>query len=194
MVILTFYGPIRTRVTHRPGSSMNIPLVVLAVLSLGAGFMEMPETLGGVHLFTGFINGTLPETHIAENLEHFEMPFEILSGGLTLAGIFLICFLMLHLPGLTSKIADSSFGFFLRRIWLRGWEFDRLYDWVFVKPYVFLARINRDDIIDSMYDFLAWLGRSASYGLGQTQIGLVRAYAWGIGLGAAALLGMAVLL
>ncbi|MFZ2632054.1 MAG: NADH-quinone oxidoreductase subunit L [Desulfosalsimonadaceae bacterium] len=194
MVFLTFTGPVRTPVTHRPGISMTLPLVILAALSLSAGFMEMPETLGGVHLFSRFINGSLPEIHVTEGLEHFEMIFEIISGGVSLLGILLIYLLIQRFPGLTSKLSTSSAGELLGRFWLNGWGFDRLYDSVFVRPYVFLARINRGDIIDSFYDMLAWSGRAGYFALSRTQNGQVRTYAVGIALGAAVLIGMAVLL
>ena len=194
MVFLTFAGPVRTPVTHHPGISMTLPLVVLAALSLFAGFLEMPETLGGVHLFSRFINGSLPEIHVTEGLEHVERIFEIISGGVTLFGIFLIYLLIQRFPGLTSKLSASPLGAFLTRFWLAGWGFDRLYDALFVRPYVFLARINRGDVIDSFYDMLAWLGRAGYVALSRTQNGQVRTYAFGIALGAAVLIGMAVLL
>jgi len=194
MVVLTFFGPIRTPVIHTTGYSIKEPLLILAALSLLAGFMEMPETLGGVHLFTGFIDGSLPKIHIHESLEHFEMAFEIFSGGITLFGIFLIFIFMIWFPDFISRLSNSWPGVFLHNFWFQGWGFDRLYDWILVRPYVFLARLNRKDIIDSFYDLIAWFGQAAYTTLRLTQNGQVRTYTFGIALGAAVVIGMVVLL
>lgn len=194
MVLLTFAGPARTPVLHHPGFSMKFPLVILAALSLSAGFMETPETLGGVHLFSHFLNKALPEIHITQGLEHLEGIFEIVSGSVTLFGIFLIYLFVQRLPGRTSALSTSAAGGFLNRFWLQGWRFDTLYDWIFVQPYVFLGRMNREDIIDSFYDTLAWLGKTGYVGLSLTQNGQVRTYAFGIAIGAAAIISMVVLL
>ncbi len=43
----------KTRVSHRPGPSMKIPLAVLSVLSIGAGLLEMPKILGNWTLTSG---------------------------------------------------------------------------------------------------------------------------------------------
>ncbi|MDA8404601.1 MAG: NADH-quinone oxidoreductase subunit L [Desulfobacteraceae bacterium] len=194
MVFLTFAGPVRTPVTHRPGISMTLPLVILAALSLFAGFLEMPETLGGVHLFSRFISGSLPEIPIKEGLEHLEGIFEIVSGVVTLFGIYFIYLFLQRMPGLSPKLSTSAVGTFLNRFWLQGWGFDWLYDGVFVRPYVFFGRMNREDVIDSVYDMIAWFGRTGYSALSLTQNGQVRTYAFGIALGVAAIMAMAVLL
>ncbi len=60
LVFITFFGDIRTEPHHKPGPLMTIPLVVLAVLSLTAGFIELPENMGPVHLFSKLFDGVLP--------------------------------------------------------------------------------------------------------------------------------------
>jgi len=194
MVFLTFAGPVRTPVTHRPGISMKLPLVILAILSLAAGFVEMPETLGGVHLFSRFISGALPEIHITHGLEHVEWIFEIVSGGVTLLGIFMVYLFIQRAPALVSRLSTSPAGSLLSRFWLGGWGFDQLYDGLFVRPYVFLGRLNREDIIDSFYDMIAAFGRAGYSALSLTENGQLRTYAFGIALGAAAVLAMVVIL
>ncbi len=56
MVALTFFGPPAGRVGRHGGWRIHLPMIVLAALSLVAGFVEMPETLGGVSLFSGFLS------------------------------------------------------------------------------------------------------------------------------------------
>jgi len=59
---------------------------------------------------------------------------------------------------------------------LAGWGFDRLYEVVFVKPFVWAARTNKDDVIDSAFDAVAWSSRQASQLLSRTQTGRLRYY------------------
>ncbi len=193
MVFLTFAGPLRTPVRHRPGWAMNIAMVVLAVLSLCAGFLEIPKTLGGgVHFFSGFIQNALPATVLAVSREVYESLFEWISGGTALLGAALIYILILRMPNFTTALVRSSAGGALHRYWFSGWGFDRLYDWVLVRPYVFLARINRDDIIDSFFDLISWLGGLGHRVLSTTQNGKMRSYAAGLAIGAAVVIGMVV--
>jgi NADH-quinone oxidoreductase subunit L len=59
---LVFYGKPRTPLAehaHEPGWRMTMPLVVLAVFSLGFGFLNIPEDLGGnafLHHFAGDVH------------------------------------------------------------------------------------------------------------------------------------------
>jgi len=194
MVFLTFAGPLKTPVARRPGWAMNVAMIVLAALSLFAGFLEMPNTLGGVHLFSGFIQNALPETVIAVSREAYESLFEWISGGTALLGVAIIYALILRMPEFTAKLTGSPTGKILHRYWFRGWEFDALYDRILVRPYVFLARLDREDIIDSFFDLISWLGGLAHRVLSMTQNGRMRTYAAGLAIGAAVVVGMVVLL
>jgi NADH-quinone oxidoreductase subunit L len=192
MVFLTFSGPLRTPVAQRPGWAMNIAMVVLAVLSLCAGFLEIPDTLGGVHLFSGFIHNALPATVLAISRESYESLFEWISGGTALIGVALIYILILQIPDFTETLAGSPTGSVLQRFWFSGWGFDELYDRILVRPYVFLARIDKDDIIDSFFDMLSGFGDLAHRVMSTTQDGRMRTYAVGLAIGAALVVGMAV--
>ena len=88
---------------------------------------------------------------LAANRTGLEGLFEILSGAVSLGGIFLIVLLMRNWSRFTETLARSSPGEALHRLWLAGWGFDRLYDLVLVHPYVWLARINRGDAVDQIY-------------------------------------------
>jgi NADH-quinone oxidoreductase subunit L len=64
----------------------------------------------------------------------------------------------------------------LHRFWLSGWGFDWLYDRLFVQPFVWMAHINRDDVIDRATHGAARLSRFSNRVLSRTQSGLVRRY------------------
>ena len=55
MVFVTFFGVSKIAVSYRPQLRITLPLVVLAILSLGGGFIELPDTLGSLHLFSGLL-------------------------------------------------------------------------------------------------------------------------------------------
>jgi NADH-quinone oxidoreductase subunit L len=193
MVFLTFAGPLQKPVAHRPGWAMNIAMVVLAVLSLCGGFLEIPNTLaGGMHLFSGFIQHALPATLLAASREAYENLFEWVSGGTALLGVAVIYIFILRVQKATEALVRSATGQALHRYWFSGWGFDWLYDRVLVRPYVFLANIDRDDIIDSIFDMLSRLGVFGHRVLSTTQNGRIRTYAAGLAFGAALVIGMVV--
>jgi NADH-quinone oxidoreductase subunit L len=77
---------------------------------------------------------------------------------------------------------------------LSGWGFDRLYQALFVGPFLRLARINRGDFIDLPFRALAWTCGIASKMLVATQSGKVRWYVMGVALGGAVFIAMVVFL
>jgi NADH-quinone oxidoreductase subunit L len=147
-----------------------------------------------VHLFSGFIQNALPATVMAISREAYESLFEWISGGTALLGVAIIYALILRMPEFIAKLTGSPTGKILHRYWFRGSEFDALYDRILVQPYVFLARLDREDIIDSFFDLISWLGGLAHRVLSMTQNGRMRTYAAGLAIGAAVVVGMVVLL
>ena len=195
MVTLNFFGPLGKRVSRVPGWRMSLPLVVLAVLSIIAGFVDVPRILGGVPVLSDFLERALPAAVLASNQMRREGLFEIFSGVVSLGGIILIILLIRgDWSRFTEKLAGSGTGQALHRLWFAGWGFDRVYDLLLVHPYVWLARINRNDAIDLIYRGIGLLTELAWRGLIVTENGRVRSYALGIALGAAIVIGLAVFL
>jgi NADH-quinone oxidoreductase subunit L len=64
---------------------------------------------------------------------------------------------------------------------------------VVVRPFVWLARINRGDVVDRVYDGIAEAGGAAHRLLSGLQTGAVRRYAAAIAAGSALLLAIALL-
>ncbi len=195
MVFLTFYGEQKTPVHRRPTLRMEIPLVTLAVLSIAAGFLEMPPALGNVTLFTSYLGTVFPEPPFSTGVSAAsEGLLALIAALVSLGGIYLAYLLFLRRPQLTARFVKSPVGHDLGRFFFIGWGFDWLYNRLFVWPYSWLANINREDIVDSFYDGLAWLARSLNQELSQTETGQVRWYAFGLAAGAVILIGLVVLL
>jgi NADH-quinone oxidoreductase subunit L len=188
MFFLTFEGPLKNRIHHLPGPSMTVPLVVLAILSLGSGFLETPRALGGVHLFSHFLAGALPAARLDPAREVHEGLLEAISAVVVLLGIGVI---WMRRSRLSSARTDARQVWWYRW-WAAGWGFDRLYDLLFVRPYVGLAQVNRNDIVDRLFDLIAWSGTALHRLASATQTGRLRNYAAGLAIGAALVIAMVV--
>jgi len=194
MVFLAFFGPPGPRVKSRPGVRIRVPLIVLAVLSVMGGWVELPHLMGGVPLLSGFLETALPATRSAPVGAHTEMVLEIVAAIASLGGIALALLLFLHQRPRVEGWVRTPAGSVLHRFWFSGWSFDWLYDNLFVRPYAWAARVDRDDFFDLVYRGIARLNRGFSLGLSHTQSGQVRRYAVSIGVGAAIILGMVIFL
>jgi NADH-quinone oxidoreductase subunit L len=120
--------------------------------------------------------------------------FEIISGLVSLFGIYLIYLFIMRRRSLTEGMVSSPAGGALHHFWFVGWGFDWLYGTLFVRPYSWLAQVNRDDVFDLFYTGIAWLTQVFHRALSLTQTGQVRRYAMGIAIGAIITIALAVFL
>jgi NADH-quinone oxidoreductase subunit L len=181
-------------VIRRPGFRMMVPLVILAVLSVIGGFVELPANLGNMPFFSEFMRTALPLTVSANSSVNTEIWLQCVAGLVSLAGIFLAYFFFLRYPNYALALATSRPGSLFHRFWFKGWGFDWVYDRLIVRPFVWAARINKDDFIDLVYIGTIWISRRVNRTLSLTQTGKVRWYAMGIVIGAIVTLAMVVLL
>ena len=192
MVFITFFGEAKTHVGHPAGKSITIPLVILAVLSLVGGFIELPHTLGHVELFSDFLRPVLPAVEVRPDAGHAEWIMQAVAAVISLGGVYVAWYFYLKRPELPGqlKVAISD----LHQLWFSGWGFDALYDAVFVQPFVYLATINKNDVIDKVYVGLVSLAGFFHRVFAYTQSGLMRWYVMGIVIGAILILTFGLLL
>jgi NADH-quinone oxidoreductase subunit L len=195
MVFLTFFGPPSQHVLHSiplapAGLAMGAPLAVLAALALAGGFVETPATLGGVHLFSEFMGAALPG-EAPHGEPALELGLQLAATLAALAGIGVAYLLYRRGP---EALAAALGGPGLRRLWQAGWGFDWLYERLFVRPFVWLARANQADAIDQLYTGVARLSLAIHRALSGTQTGQTGQYAMGIVVGAVLVIAMVVLL
>ncbi len=183
MVFLIFFGEAKQQVSQKPGPAMLVPLVVLAVLSIGGGFVEMPKPLGDVSAFTDLLHHTLPVTAINESATT-EGILEIVSAAVTIGGIYVAYLLFLQAPQFVGALVRAPIGQRLHSFWFGGWGFDWVYDRLLVWPYIWIARADKSDFIDLPFRGVSWLLAMAYRFVRLTQAGGVRWYAAGIGFGA----------
>lgn len=183
MIFITFFGDAKTQPSFLPGKMMTIPLIILAVLSVIGGFIELPESLGHIHLFSKLVNNTLPEIIVKET-GHSEILFQAISAIIVLAGIYLAYTVYLKKPGLSESFNHSR----LNKFFEKGWGFDKLYDVIFVKPVVWLSEIDKNDIFDWLNIGISRLTLLTNRFLGITQNGKLRWYLLSFTIGIALIL------
>jgi NADH-quinone oxidoreductase subunit L len=192
MVFLTFFGPPKAQVRRKPGLSMQMPLVVLAVLSVVGGFVQLPGPWGDVPLFSGFLQSALSVASAVSGEGSTELALQFIAAAASLLGICLAYVLFLRYPQSPDNLLRTPWGAALHRYWFAGWGFDWLYDRCLVQPYVWLARADANDVIDPIYDGIAWLTQIGYHDLSRTQTGQVRRYAMGIAIGAVIIIAIVV--
>jgi NADH-quinone oxidoreductase subunit L len=194
MVFLTFYGSKKwEHIAHFPGLAFKIPLVVLAVLSIVAGFVQTPPFLGNIQLFDTYIGHVLPSTPLAPAREGLEPLFDLIAAVVSLVGLYLAYLFYLRSPQLAANLARSPLGSTLARFWKSGWGFDWLYDRVFVRPVVWFAHVNKNDFVDAIFRGIAALNAWLNRVLSTTETGHLRWYAASIVGGAIIIVAIAVL-
>ena len=174
--------------------SRAFPVVILAACSVLGGLVELPETLGNLHLFSDFMRPVFPEQNAVHAGTGNELLFQVIASLVSLAGIAAAFVLFLRSPRMAEKLAQSPAGAGLQRFWFSGWGFDWLYERLLINPFLWLARINRNDFIDSGYTGIAHLNRAVHGVLSKTQTGNIRWYAMGIAFGAVVFLGIVMIL
>jgi NADH-quinone oxidoreductase subunit L len=180
LIFLVFFGRPGTAVTSRPGFAMKLPVWILAILSIAAGFPRRS--------ITRFLTTALPGT--VETVHGFlsETRSGIIAGLMFAAGLLLAVFL--YLPPAIRQPSTSA----LQRLWFADWGFDWIYDRVFVRPVVWISQVNKNDIVDSFYDSIAAATERAYRALSRMQTGRLRWYAAGIAAGSALFIAIAIFL
>lgn len=193
MLLLTFWGEAKTAVGYHPGKSMTIPLVILAFFSLFAGFIELPHNFGHLTLFSDLLLQTLPGTIVKPGISG-ELLFQFIAFLVTFAGIWIAWFFWYKQPQRIDQLKQSGVAMSLYRFWFSGWEFDKVYDSLIVKPVVFIARINKNDVVDKFYQGITNVTNRLYRSLSFTQSGSLRWYIMGLVIGAIIILGIQLML
>jgi len=111
----------------------------------------------------------------------------------SLAGIAVAWLLFVRAPGIPATLAQGGATAWIGRWWRAAWGFDWLYDRLLVRPFVWLARLNRQDFADRAVELIAELPGRIGALAAVTQNGRLRYYAAVGGLGACILIAIVAL-
>ncbi len=200
LVILTFEGAARwphQKHPHEAVRTMTVPLIILAVLSVGGGFAGVPEILLGSNAVDRWLEPVYEKANAAMALategeagEFFLMGLSVLIGG---AGIYFAWLLYLRRPELSTKLS-SVFGR-LQKVVLNKYYVDEIYDLIVVRPCVkgserLLWKFFDAGIIDGAVNGVATLMAYFSNAFRRIQVGVVQGYALAFLLGVVVVLGI----
>ncbi len=182
LMLVVFWGEMKTPVTAYPGRLMTIPLVILAVLSIVAGFIEWPHNIVHLTLFSDFVQKVLPATLMKESIQP-EIIFQLIAVVITILAIYIGYKLYYQNPLVLERWKQSAALMKIRNFFFKGWGFDQLYDTVFVKPFLFITRINKSDVVDPLYSGIAKANQKLNRLLSVSQNGSLRWYVTGVLIG-----------
>ena len=183
LVFVVFFGESKAHHEDKEvaGFSMAGPLILLMILSVFGGLITIPVQ-------EVFNHGDVHEEHHVSAFMHGIMIAVPLLG----IGVSYLFYMSRALS--IENLMVSSTAKSLHKFWFSGWGMDRLYQILFVNPFLFLARVNRADLVDRFYELLVRLTRIAHKMVAQTQTGQLRWYALSIAAGLIAIVSLGVLL
>jgi NADH-quinone oxidoreductase subunit L len=141
LIFVTFHGKFRgtheqEHHLHESPKVMTIPLMLLCVGAVAAGWVGIPHLLGGGAHFSEFLSPVLgnPEGHGTESLEWLMMGVSIVTG---LAGIGFAYFMYVVRTDLPEKVAEQFSAAY--RILFNKYYVDELYSFLIVRPSLWVA-------------------------------------------------------
>lgn len=194
MFFIVFFGKMKSRMLEKPGVTVQLPLIVLAILSLVSGFIQMPAIIAPVNLFSDFLTLSLPALRLFPVNSATEILLLFVAMLAPLAGLLTAWWFFIYRPQTANALAANPFGAIIHRFWFAGWGFDTLYNFFLVRPLVVISCLNRDDFIEIFYRGIAGISAYLSGFVTGTQTGLIRRYALGIVLGAVIGIGIILIL
>ena len=146
------------------GWHMNGPLFILMILAIAGGFIHVP-------LETVFSHSEAHEEHHVSGFIHGIMV------AVPLLGVAVSYLFFMSKAFSVEKLMASNLSKRLHGFWFGGWGFDTLYNSIIVGPFLFLARVNRKDVIDGFYGKIVAASRTANSLIVKSQTGYLRWYA-----------------
>lgn len=205
LYFLTFHGKERFDThhhhPHESPSTITIPLMVLAVLSVFGGFLGVPYALGG-HSIPNLLEHWLepifaksqeimhrPEVHEVHSIEYILMLTSLLVAG---TGIFIAYRMYKKESNKPNELATSMKGLY-NTLWNK-YYLDELYHMVFVNTFFalsnsFLWKVFDVKVVDGAVNGTARLVEVSAQNLRKIQSGVAQNYAVMMLAGIAAILG-----
>lgn len=169
-LFLVFFGKCRAdhhvqEHLHESPKVMTLPLVILAIGSIVAGWIGLPAIFGP-NLFAEWLEPVLGAAHEAHEAGAKEGMFMLVSIGVAAFGFYL-AYLMYYRIALAPERFSSLAGGLLYRLFYNKYYVDEVYQFVFVGGTLLLARVGAWidlHIIDFIVDgsakttaFISWI-------------------------------------
>jgi NADH-quinone oxidoreductase subunit L len=181
---------------HESPPNMLVPLIILGTLAVVAGFVGVPQVLGGANGFEHFMSGVFGNEAAEAAPAGVEMTMMIVSVIIGVSGIALAWFMYIVKPDIPGKFA-KAFGPVYKLLYNK-YYIDEIYNFVFVdsikwaSTHIFWSIVDVG-IIDGFVNALASLVEAVSRVLRRLQTGYYNNYAFGMAFGVLVIVGIYVL-
>ncbi len=148
---------------HESPWTMTLPLAVLALFAIGAGFLGMPSVMQMPHWFNGFLAPVVETSKIILGESHHvthstEIMLMLVATALAISSIVIAYVLYINRKSIPESVEETT-GF---AKWVSNkFYIDELYDKIFVKPIMVLSDIFHvvidKLIIDLFVNASAWI-------------------------------------
>ncbi len=171
MIFLVFHGEEKIHAHSVEGITHHLPLIILIILSTAVGAFITPPL--------AYVLPAMPDSHSGK------IALEFISGIIATVGILVAVYLYLGKgQHWVNKISQSEKGRFCCYWWYKGWGFDAFYDKVFVKPYLYIAKLLHKEPLNSLMNVFSGIAKTGNTVAVSTQTGHLRWYAISLCMGA----------
>lgn len=175
LFFLTFSGASRATEevkhhVHESPSSMTMPLIALAVLSVIGGFIGIPAVFGGNHALNAFLAPVFADSQTLQQPHHVSHATELILMGVVVALTLIIIFFAynIYVRRKTLPVAEGVSLNAFHRLVYRKYYVDETYDRIIVRPLNFLSkaadavleRLLIDRIVNSTGRVVTWGGKT----------------------------------
>jgi NADH-quinone oxidoreductase subunit L len=195
LIFLTFHGAPRAdhhvmEHVHESPPVMTIPLAVLALGAIFAGFLFAPYFVGHEREALWGASLVLPAKDVIEEAHHAPEWVALLPTVMGIIGIVLAWIFYIRRPSLPVALAETNRPLYL--FLLNKWYFDEAYDFFIVRPALWLGRVfwktGDGRLIDGLGpDGIAMVTRGLAARAARLQSGYLYHYAFAMLIGVAAL-------
>ncbi|WNV02925.1 NADH-quinone oxidoreductase subunit L [Candidatus Methylospira mobilis] len=158
LILVAFLGPEHGQVKEDLPATITMPLVLLALLAMFGGRLKMP--------LVPALDCSEPESTVVW-----------ITALMPWVGIFAAYLIYGRGAGFIKRLNENAIVSALQRFCFNGCGFDALYSRLLVQPFLWLAAVNKRDVIDTFYRDLVALVMAGHRLLALTQNGRLRWYA-----------------
>ena len=198
LLFMTFHGKPRAGAhimehVHESPITMWGPLVLLSFGAVLAGWLLHVRFIGDEN--SAYWQGavfTVDTNHVLEQIEHTPFLIGILPTATGILGIALAYLFYIARPALPVRLAERFAPIY--RFLLNKWYFDELYNVIFVRPALWLARefwkVGDAQIIDGVPNGLATMAEGSAEQVVRIQTGSIAVYAFTMLIGLVVMLSL----
>lgn len=140
---------------HESPSSMTIPLMVLAVLSIVGGFVGIPEVLGGTHFLEEFLKPVFEDSSLrmAHHLSH-DTEYMLMGVAITVMAVAIYYAHDIYVKKNTLPVGETEELNPIHKLVYKKYWVDELYENVITKPLNFISeglyKVIDNQVVDAI--------------------------------------------